>query len=102
MAVYMYIWEFRVRPGREGEFRDAYGPDGPWVQLFRRASGYLRSELYRDRVNTNRFLTFDYWESEAAWRTFRLQFATEYQSIDARCEALTASESEIGRFEPVS
>jgi heme-degrading monooxygenase HmoA len=101
MAAYMYIWEFHVRPGREAEFVEAYGPGGPWVQLFRCAPGYLRSELYHDRVNPNRFLTLDYWESEAAWRAFRLQFATEYQAIDARCEGLTASESEIGRFEPV-
>ena len=100
MAGYLYVWEFRVRKGAEAAFREAYGAEGPWVQLFRRAPGYLRSELHHDREQPDRFVTLDYWESEEAWQAFRARFAAEYEAIDARCEALTLSEARIGIFEP--
>ena len=48
---YAYIWEYTVRPERVAEFEQAYGPDGEWVRLFRRAGGYVRTELHRDRAN---------------------------------------------------
>ena len=100
MPPYLYVWEYRVRAGREAEFLEAYGPQGTWVQLFRRAPGFVRTELHRDRVQPERFLTLDYWESEESWQAFRSQFRSEYEAIDARCAALTLSEHEIGKFEP--
>ena len=99
-AGYMYMWEFIVAPGREAEFEPAYGPDGDWVALFRRAPGYLRTELHRDRANPRRYVTIDYWESQAAWEAFRARFAREFEAIDRRCAGWTTSETEIGRFEP--
>jgi len=101
MPGYMYVWEYRVAPEHQDAFREAYGPAGAWVQLFRRAPGYLRSALYRDRLQPDRFLSIDYWESEADWQAFRSSYAAEFEAIDARCEELTKSEGEIGRFEPV-
>jgi heme-degrading monooxygenase HmoA len=100
MAAYLYVWQYRVRPGYEASFLDAYGPEGAWVQLFRRAEGFLRTELHRDREQPDRFVTLDYWESQEAWQAFRSSFAAEYQALDARCAAFTFSEHEIGRFEP--
>ena len=99
MAQYMYAWEYEVADGHLDEFLRAYTPDGLWVQLFRRAPGYIRTELFRDRVRPSRFVTLDYWESESAWRAFRERFAAEFEALDERCEALTLSEREIGRFE---
>jgi heme-degrading monooxygenase HmoA len=95
----MYLWEFEVDTEHRDEFLQAYGPDGLWVQLFRRAPGYLRTELFRDRARPDRFVTLDYWESESAWRLFREYFAADFEALDARCQALTARETEIGRFE---
>ena len=92
MAAYLYVWQYRVRPGNEASFREAYGPEGAWVQLFRRAPGFVRTELVRDREQPDRFGTLDYWESEEAWRAFRSNFSAEYQALDARCAAWTFSE----------
>ena len=93
----------RHRPGASinwlSAFERTYGPAGDWVQLFRRAPGYLRSELHRDRSNPQRFVTVDYWESESAWQAFRSRFAEEFRKLDERGEELTVYESEIGRFE---
>src|SRR5438132_11957193 len=97
-----YVWEFLVAPGRVRHFEKAYGPSGKWVALFRRAPGYLRTELHRDCSNPLRFLTIDYWESRADWEAFRSRFAAEFETLDARCERMTEWETEIGRFDLVS
>lgn len=86
---YMYIWEYVVSPDHVGAFENAYGPDGEWVQLFRRTPGYGRTELHRDRADGRRFITIDYWESESAWQAFRAKFAAEFEALDTRCEMLT-------------
>jgi len=95
---FVYIWAFEVKPGHEAEFERAYGSDGDWVPLFRRAPGYLHSELLRDTENPRRYLTIDHWESETAQRAFRERFAAEFATIDRACEQLTESETLIGHF----
>ena len=100
MPGYTYVWEFRVVPERQEAFLEAYGPSGAWAQLFRRAPGYLRTDLLRDRAQPDRFLTIDHWESEEAWLAFRAAHAPEYEALDLDCATLTLSELEIGRFEP--
>jgi heme-degrading monooxygenase HmoA len=100
-AGFLSVWEYRVAPEHAEAFERAYGPDGDWVRLFRRAPGYVRTELHRDRQDLFRFITVDYWESAASWSAFRTQHAREYETLDARCAAFTLSETEIGRFEPV-
>jgi heme-degrading monooxygenase HmoA len=100
-AGYAYIWEYIVSPDRLADFQKAYGPAGEWVQLFRKAPGYRRTELHRDQTNAQRFVTIDYWESAAAWQAFRSHFAAEFEALDARCETLTLHERELGRFDPI-
>ena len=96
---YSYVWEYRVRKGHTYTFERAYGPDGEWVQLFRRAPGYRRTELLRDRAEPLRYVTVDFWDSADAWGRFRREFASAFEEIDARCEEFTESEREIGRFD---
>ena len=96
------MWEFIVSPEHTQAFERAYGPAGEWVQLFRRSPGYLRTELHRDRSQPQRFVTIDHWESKQAWEAFRARFGAEFESLDAKCEAWTTRETELGRFEPVS
>ena len=70
-AGFTTLWEFTVPPGRQSEFEAHYGPEGDWVRLFRRATGYLGSELLQDRADPQRYLTVDRWTSPEAWRAFR-------------------------------
>jgi heme-degrading monooxygenase HmoA len=100
-AGYVYAWELQAAPGKIAEFKNAYGPDGTWAQFFRRAQGYIRSELYHDTANPQRFITVDFWESEAACKAFRVRCAHEFEDLDVRCEAFTVWEKEIGKFTPV-
>lgn len=97
---YAYIWEYTVHPQRARGFEQAYGPDGPWVTLFRGAPGYVRTELHQDRRNPHRYVTIDYWESVEAWEAFRSGASKEFEAIDAECEGYTLEEREIGVFRP--
>ena len=97
--MYVLIWEFTVRPEQVPAFEAAYGPAGAWVALFRRAPGYRGTELLA--AGGGRYLTLDRWTDRAAYAAFRQSAAPDYAALDAQCEALTASEREIGAFETV-
>lgn len=96
---YASIWDFRVRPAEDARFREVHGPAGSWVALFRRASGYRSTRLYRDHDDRHHYVTVDVWESRAAYDAFQRDFAAEYARLDAECEGLTLSEARIGHFE---
>lgn len=98
---YVYIWEYVVHPEHVADFEQAYGPDGPWVELLNRAAGYVRTELHRDRQHALRYLTIDYWDSVEAWEAFRSGMSSEFEAIDARCARFTFAEQEIARLEPI-
>lgn len=101
-AGYAYIWEYRVHPDRVSEFLEAYGPTGSWVRLFRKSSGYIRTELFRDRTTPLRFVTVDFWDSRESWDKFRSDYAAAFEQQDAHCGEFTAEEREVGTFEPVT
>lgn len=61
--MYCYVWSYVVRPEYVEAFRTAYGPEGEWVQLFRRDRGYIRTDLLADRDNPEHFMTIDFWSS---------------------------------------
>jgi heme-degrading monooxygenase HmoA len=95
---YIAIWEFKVPEECCAAFIEAYGPAGTWARLFRQASGYRGTELYRDRDDPQRFLTLDFWLSEVEYDAFRNRFADEYAALDRACETLARSERPLGRF----
>ena len=68
------------------------------MRLFSSATGYCRTELNRDLKDKRRFATLDFWISEAVCNPFRAEHQIEYKMLDAKFEALTESEVEIGRF----
>ena len=98
MGGYAYVWEFRVRPDKVAEFERAYGPDGDWARLFRRAAGYLDTMLLKDSVNEHRYLTIDRWRSEDDYQEFRRRYGAQYGELDRRCGGLTVQERSLGTF----
>ncbi len=97
-SAYLIIWEMRVRHGSEAQFEQIYGADGPWVRLFRRAKGYLRTELCRDAEQPQRYLVTDYWTAPAAYQAFRERWNREYTLLDESCRSLTEHEAPLGSF----
>ena len=96
---FVVVWEFRVRPEAKARFERVYGPSGDWASLFAQSGDYVRTDLVPDAADPLVFRTHDYWISREAYDQFRQQHAAEYKAIDARCEALTENEVEIGRFD---
>jgi quinol monooxygenase YgiN len=96
--MYVYLWEYRVRPEATAQFQEKYGAEGAWVALFRRATGYLRTELLTDLDDPYRYVTIDTWESQQAYDRFRQTFASEFAELDALCEGLTLEEVRLGHF----
>ena len=80
------------------QFISAYESNGDWANLFRRAEGFLGTELLRSQNESNAFLTLDRWESSACFESFQEQFGTEYRKLDAQFESYTLSEEKIGVF----
>jgi heme-degrading monooxygenase HmoA len=99
--VYVRIWEFQAQPGKENEFENVYGPDGEWVKLFQKSKYFVRTELYRDIENDGRYVTVDYFASQAGFQAFLKEFRDAYDALDRRCEAVCASEKRMGSFSSV-
>jgi len=95
---YTYIWVFRADPEHVEVFRQYYGEGGAWTQLFRRARGYLGTQLLRDEKDPLRFVTIDRWSTVEDYEAFRASYASEYAALDCLCEDLTTEETLIGHF----
>lgn len=96
---YVAVWEFRVHADRRTEFERRYGPEGAWAGLFRRAEGYLGTELLHDRNDDLRYLTIDRWTTPDAYQSFHARFAEPYASLDRDCARLTAYEAALGEYD---
>lgn len=81
------------------QFLSAYGAEGDWAQLFRRAEGFVGTELLRSADHANVFVTIDRWRSRADFERFQQRFGAEYAALDERCEGYTREERALGRFE---
>ena len=97
-GAYVRICEFRAKPGLEEEFERIYGPEGDWVQLFKKSRSFLRTELNCDIETKGRYVTVDYFVSQAAFDAFLREFREEYDVLDRRCERVRAFEQPVGSF----
>ncbi|HYC71700.1 MAG TPA: antibiotic biosynthesis monooxygenase [Opitutaceae bacterium] len=96
---YIRIWRYQVAPGREQDFRAAYGPAGDWARLFRRADGYLGTELIQAAPDSRLYLTIDRWRAAADWDRFLAAHREPYQALDRRLAPLCAQDVEVASFE---
>ena len=99
--MHIIIWEFTVREQYIQEFISDYGSNGSWASLFRRAEGFLGTELLRSSHQANVFLTVDRWESTACFEIFQTRFGAEYKKLDTQLEGYTLSEKKVGVFSQV-
>jgi heme-degrading monooxygenase HmoA len=96
--MYMIIWEYRVKWGRQSHFEAIYSPAGAWAKLFSQEAGYLGTTFLRDTNDPQRYVTIDRWTSREAYENFLNQREKEYKALDADCEDLTEQESELGKL----
>lgn len=96
-SLFVRIWRFRVRPDKIGEFLDAYGPDGAWARLFRRAGGFRGTELFQS-TDAGKYVTIDRWDDAADWQAFLDTWREDYAKLDRACEGLTEAEEDLGSY----
>jgi hypothetical protein len=97
--MFLVLWEFEVKPGREQRFEEVYGSGGDWESLFRTDASHAGTRLFRDTTRSGVYLTADYWLSRKSYEEFLTLRRSEYKALDAACEDLTLSERHIGSFE---
>ena len=96
--MFIVVWQFEIAEENIAAFEAAYGPDGPWAQLFGKSSDYKGTELLRGAYDSGKYLTIDRWTSEEAFRAFRKEHDAEYESIDRSCDPLVSRETRIGAY----
>ena len=99
--MFIILWEYQIKLEKQSEFESIYFPNGAWAELFKKSTGYLGTELLRDEINPQRYLTIDRWNSKEDYEAFMYQYEKEYKALDAQCEGLTESESLLGKWETV-
>jgi heme-degrading monooxygenase HmoA len=100
--MFVVVWQFEIAEGKIAGFEAAYGPDGPWMKLFRASPNYMGTEILRDAYIPGNYLTIDRWASEGDFRAFRKQHDQEYEALDRDCGALTSRETRIGAYTVLS
>jgi heme-degrading monooxygenase HmoA len=96
--MFVVIWKFEIAEDQVAGFEAAYGPEGAWAQLFRTSPNYKGTELLRDAYVPGSYLTIDRWTSEEAFRAFRKEHDTDYETLDRQCDALTSRETRVGAY----
>jgi heme-degrading monooxygenase HmoA len=99
--MYIVIWEYRVKRGKQSEFEEIYSPNGAWTQLFQKEAGYLGTAFIRDTNDSQRYLTIDRWVSKESYERFLNRREKEYKALDAKCEDLTEQEAPLGKWNSV-
>ena len=97
--VFVYIWKYIVIEEHLEEFKRIYEPEGDWAQLFKKADGYLATDLHQDKSNAKKFVTVDFWKTKDDRDNFRNQFSEEFKALDEHCESFTEREELIGDFD---
>jgi heme-degrading monooxygenase HmoA len=102
VVTYDILWRFEVPDHRRADFEAAYGPEGAWAKLFRRADGFVEVRLLRSSGSGGVYLTIDRWLDEAAFDAFRTRFAADYEALDRQLEGIASGETRIGAFDSIS
>jgi heme-degrading monooxygenase HmoA len=92
------VWEFVVKEEARGQFELAYGPGGAWSKLFARCPGFRGTSLLRDTKNPRRYLTIDFWDTEAQREQMLAEREAEHSSLHATFGDWTESKAEVGIF----
>lgn len=91
------LWTYEVRPEDVAVFERAYGLAGDWATLFRRASGYLGTELLRGPGTA--YLTIDRWRASEDFEAFMVANRADYDALDRATQNWTREERRLGLWE---
>jgi heme-degrading monooxygenase HmoA len=93
------MYRYQVHPSQTRAFEHAYGPNGPWVELFRRYPGYRRTRLFKHREHPGVYVCIDVWDDKADFDDFRTAAAVEYARMSREFRLLYVEELLLGYYE---
>ena len=97
--MFVILWHFEVKPGNLPGFEKAYGPEGDWVQLFRRDPCFRGTQLLHDPSHDSCYFTLDFWDSEPAYQAFLAANQRAYDELDSALQGLAINERHVVSFE---
>lgn len=92
------VWQFEVKPGREGEFETFYGANGEWTAMNRRSRSYIGSSFLRDQTQRSRYLMIEYWSEMIVYEQHKVARRDEIRSLEDRRNAVVATIEPLGVF----
>ena len=92
------MWQFDVKAGREEEFEQLYGVDGPWTAMNRQTRSYLGSSFLRDQSQTSRYIVIEYWSEMLVSESTCVSRAPPLAVVEASRTALIESVEPLGVF----
>jgi heme-degrading monooxygenase HmoA len=99
VSVQASVWRFVVRPGRQPEFEELYGPGGMWAALFHESRAYRGSILLRSHAQDRAYTLIDFWDHAEDFEAFKQRYAAAYGALDHEGEGLTEAEEHVGWFD---
>ena len=96
--MYVIVWEFEIHQEHRELFLDCYSSTGTWARLFRRAPGYIGTELLTCTESPDHYITIDRWREMDSYLHFQQEFGESYRLLDRQLEGCTTSERKIGTF----
>jgi len=96
--MFVILWEYEVKPGREEMFEKVYGPRGDWALLFQTDRHYRETRLLEDVSHPRCYFTLDYWDTENDFTQFKVAHGAAYAELDRATEGLTLSEHRLATF----
>ncbi len=93
-----FVWQFDVKPGKETEFEQLVGADGPWHRLSRRSRSFLGSSFLHDSSLPSRYLVIEYWSEMLVYEKHQEDFRHEIERLEREREGLLDSALPLGIF----
>ena len=92
------MWHFDVKPGREAEFEQLYGVDGPWTTMNRHTRSYIGTSFLHDQNRASRYLVVEYWSEMLVAEQNKGTRKAAQAAIEARRDELVAAVEPMGVF----
>ena len=92
------MWQFDVKAGREDEFEQLYGVDGPWTAMNRHTRSYIGTSFLQDQNRPARYVVIEYWSEMLVAEQSKGTRKAAQAALDARRDELVASVEPLGVF----
>lgn len=92
------MWQFDVKTGREAEFEQLYGADGPWTTSNRHTRSYLGTSFLHDQARASRYIVIEYWSEMLVAEQNRGTRNAALAAVEERRDELIAAVEPLGVF----